>query len=163
MNSENESDELSVLFKAMVQSFGENQLRLEQALNIMSVVLIPPNASQPLPSNAKEALRRWHNTTGSSEEEKAEVDTIFFSDAQTKAIQTLIDYAKNNDVDQEKAQSLIEQYSSGGGAVIPGHLERGANERKSGGGRRGRSKSVGRKSRKGSKGRKSKKAMRGSS
>ena len=118
-------DDLDVLFEKLIEAFGENQARLEEALNIMAVTLTPPDNETPL--TIRRALEKYYTMDGSSvEDHQQEINRIHFTKEQKGAIQALLEFAntKKGKYDVNKAQALIERYSAGSGAVIPGQVER---------------------------------------
>ena len=97
----------------MVKTINDDE-KLTLALNLMSVILTPPR-NVAIPETPEKALNVYLRTTeANNENSKASRNTLaLFNDAQKKAIQTLIEYAKANKVVESNAVNLVESYSSG--------------------------------------------------
>ena len=103
------------LFEAMVKEFENEEDKLNTVLQLMSVILTPPeNSADPFnkPGTINEAVEVYSRVVG---ENNANIrNTVSrFNEEQKKAIVAIFEYLKNNEVKQKEAIKLIEMYSSG--------------------------------------------------
>ena len=103
------------LFEAMVKEFENEEDKLNTVLQLMSVILTPPeNSADPFnkPETINEAVEVYSRVVG---EHNANIrNTVSrFNEEQKNAIVAIFEYLKNNEVKQKEAIKLIEMYSSG--------------------------------------------------
>ena len=103
------------LFEAMVKEFENEEDKLNTVLQLMSVILTPPeNSADPFnkPETINEAVEVYSRVVG---ENNANIrNTVSrFNEEQKNAIVAIFEYLKNNEVKQKEAIKLIEMYSSG--------------------------------------------------
>ncbi len=103
------------LFEAMVKEFENEEDKLNTVLQLMSVILTPPeNSADPFnkPETINEAVEVYSRVVG---ENNANIrNTVSrFNEEQKKAIVAIFEYLKNKEVKQKEAIKLIEMYSSG--------------------------------------------------
>jgi hypothetical protein len=98
---------LKSLFEAMVNKFDDDDDGLSKALDLMTVILTPPDGN--VPHTIADAIQKHNQVSGENNTE----EDYPFTQSQKDAIDALIQFAENDVIDGEEAGGLIAGYNRG--------------------------------------------------